>query len=66
MVPVPNVAELPTAQKIAHGVAPSISWTTEPVAVVRLVPIWKMNKGLVAPSPVRVRTPVRLAEVSKQ
>jgi hypothetical protein len=39
VVVVPNVAEEPTCQKMLHGCAPFISNTSEPLAVMRVLPI---------------------------
>ena len=48
-VPVPIVADVPTAQYTAQPAAPSVSVTRAPVPVVSVVPIWKMNSGFVLP-----------------
>jgi hypothetical protein len=40
---VPRVAELPICQKMLAGLAPLMSATLLPVAVVSALPIWKMN-----------------------
>src|SRR3984893_15295224 len=62
LVPVPKVAELPTCQKTLAAMAPSISNTCELLAVVRVLPIWKMKR----PLPLRVRFPIKRAEEAKQ
>jgi len=62
LVPVPKVAELPTCQKTLADVAPLISNTCELLAVIRVLPVWKMK----APMPLRVSVPVKKAEESKQ
>jgi len=43
LVPAPRVAELPTCQKTLQLEPPLITWTEAPVAVVRVLPIWKMK-----------------------
>src|ERR1700676_25622 len=48
MVPVPRVAELPTCQNIFGSAGPTIV-TAELDAVVRVLPIWKMNVPLGLP-----------------
>lgn len=62
LVPVPKVAELPTCQKTLDAVAPLTSNTFELLAVIRVLPIWKMK----TPLPLRVRFPVKKAEEAKQ
>jgi hypothetical protein len=62
LVPVPKVAELPTCQKTLAAVAPLISNTFALLAVIRVLPIWKMK----TPLPLRVRFPVKKAEEAKQ
>ena len=42
-VPVPSVALLPTAQVTPQGWAPLIRVTADPVAVVKVVPIWNTH-----------------------
>ena len=50
VLPVPNVAELPTCQNTAHPWAPLVRSTTELLAVVSVLPILKMY----TPLPLRV------------
>jgi hypothetical protein len=59
LVVVPRVAELPTCQKTSHAWVESRTLTTELLAVVSLLPIWKIQ----GPEPVRVRVPVSSASV---
>ena len=56
-VPVPSVAELPTCQKTPQG-PPLMIDTTELLAVVSVLPIWKMKTALGSPPPSSVRMPV--------
>jgi hypothetical protein len=42
-VVVPRVAELPTSKKMFAGTAPLMRATLLPLAVVSVLPIWKMN-----------------------
>lgn len=62
LVPVPKVAELPTCQKTLAAVAPLMSTTCELLAVIRVLPVWKMK----TPVPLRVSVPVKKAEEAKQ
>jgi hypothetical protein len=57
-VPVPKVAELPTCQATPQLEALLERSTEEPLAVVSVVPIWKikMESGLF--NPFKVRVPV--------
>jgi len=52
---VPRVAELPTCQKTLAADAPLISVTLELLAVVSVLPIWKMKRALELPWPSRTR-----------
>jgi hypothetical protein len=61
-VPVPNVAEVPTAQKTLQAWAPITNNTREFEAVVRAEPIWKIHRLLGLPWASRVRVPVRPAD----
>lgn len=45
-VPVPIVAELPTAQKMLHDRAPLINTTLALDAVIRVEPIWNTKRAL--------------------
>jgi hypothetical protein len=65
-LPVWIVAEDPTCQKTLQLVAPLIKETVEPVAVVRVLPIWKIHCGLLVPCPSSVNVPVRSADEEKQ
>lgn len=62
-VPTPNVAELPTCQKMLQALAPFVNTTTEFEAVMRVEAIWKTQTlfGLVWPS--KIRVPVNPAEL---
>ena len=66
LVYVPSVAELPTCQKILHGFAPLISITLALLAVMRVLPIWKIKTLLAFPCPSRMSCPVKKAEDAKQ
>jgi hypothetical protein len=57
-VPVPNVAELPTAKITLHALALLINLTVEADAVVIVEPIWKMNRAFALPLASRVSFPV--------
>jgi hypothetical protein len=57
-VPVPNVAELPTAKITPHALALLINLTVEADAVVSVEPIWKMNRAFALPLASRVSVPV--------
>ncbi len=61
---VPSVAELPTCQNTLHACAPLMSVTELSVAVVRVVPIWKIHTASGSFWPSRVSSPVSPAEVS--
>jgi hypothetical protein len=63
---VPRVAELPTCQKTLHGSALLITSTEALLAVVRVLPIWKMKTLLRPPWLSRVSCPVSWADESKQ
>ena len=65
-VVVPSVAELPTCQKIRQGCAPLISKTLALLAVMSVLPIWKMKTLLGFPWPSRVSCPVNWADDVKQ
>jgi hypothetical protein len=66
VVPVPNVAELPTTQRTLHACASFTKLTNETEPVVRVEPVLKTNTASGMPSASRVSSPVRKAEVSKQ
>jgi hypothetical protein len=61
-VVVPNIAELPTAQKQLAAFAPLISITVDAEAVMSVLPIWKVHVLAELPWPSRVRPPVKKAE----
>ena len=65
-VVVPSVAELPTCQNTLQLEAPLISSTDAALAVVSVLPIWKMKIPLGSPRPSSVSAPVNCADVSKQ
>jgi len=65
-VVVPIVAELPTCQNTFPGDAPFVRTTDEPLAVVSVLPILKMNTSLALPPASSVRVPVNCAEEEKQ
>ena len=49
VVVVPSVAELPTCQNTLQCEPPLITTTDEPLAVVSVLPIWKMKTALGLP-----------------
>jgi hypothetical protein len=57
-----TVAELPTCQKTLAGRAPLMRFTLLPVAVVSVLPIWKMNWALELPWASSVTVPVNPSE----
>jgi hypothetical protein len=61
VVPVCMVAEEPTCQNTLHGDAPPVKATVAPVAVVRVLPIWKIHTSV--EEPFRVRVPFSCAAV---
>src|SRR2546427_7567595 len=63
-VPVPSVAELPTAQYTSVSRAPPVTTTDELTAVVRVLPILKTQ--IEPAGPLRVSRPVTSAHVRKQ
>ena len=65
-VVVPSVAELPTCQNTLHGFPPLIITTEELLAVVSVLPIWKIKSAFGLPCALRVSGPVSLAEEVKQ
>lgn len=65
-VSVPRVAELPTCQKTRQGCAPLVTSTVALLAVVRVLPTWKMKTLSGLPRPSRVSWPVNWAEEAKQ
>ena len=58
LVVVPSVAELPICQKTLQGLAPLISTTDEPLAVVRVLPILNTQTAAELPPASRVSGPV--------
>jgi hypothetical protein len=61
LLPVCMVADVPTCQKTLQGEAPPAKATVAPVAVVRVLPIWKIHTSVGLP--VSVRVPFRSAAV---
>jgi hypothetical protein len=66
VVPVPRVAELPTCQKTLQSFPPLITCTDETLAVVNVLPIWKMKTAAALPCAFSVKAPVSWAELEKQ
>ena len=58
VVVVPRVAELPTCQNTPHACPPLMNATRELLAVVSVVPIWKMKTELGSPKALSVSVPV--------
>jgi len=54
VLPVCMVAEVPTCQNTLQGPAPPVKATEAPVAVVRVLPIWKIHTSVAVPFSVRV------------
>lgn len=65
-VVVPSVADEPTCQNTLQSEPPLMRVTAEALAVVSVLPIWKMNTAFGLPAALSVRVPVRPAEVEKQ
>ena len=65
-VVVPSVADVPTCQPTPQAAAPLVRATDEPLAVVNVLPILKMNVALPFPWALSVRGPVNWADVEKQ
>src|SRR6185295_10235475 len=63
---VPSVAELPTTQKTLPADAPLINVTVELLAVVSVLPIWKIKRALGFPWPSKTRAVFNWAEEEKQ
>jgi hypothetical protein len=63
---VPSVAELPTCQKTFPAEAPLVNVTLELLAVVSVLPIWKMNRALGFPWPFRTKAVFSWADEEKQ
>ena len=64
LLPVCMVAVVPTCQNTLQGNAPPARATVAPVAVVRVVPIWKIHTSVELP--VSVRLPFSSAADEKQ
>jgi hypothetical protein len=62
----PRVAEVPTCQYTFGPRPPLLITTCAELAVVRVVPIWKMKRALGSPPSSSVRVEVNWAEVLKQ
>src|SRR5687767_2987717 len=65
-VPVPSVAELPTCQNTLQELPPLITFTREALAVVKVLPIWKMKTASGLPCASSVSVPVRPIEPAAQ
>ena len=63
---VPSVAELPTCQNTRHSAPPRTMTTDELLAVVSLLPIWKMKSALGSFSASRMSLPVSCASEERQ
>ena len=63
---VPRVAELPTCQKTLHSDPLLMTETADPLAVVNVLPILKMNTALGFPCASSVTVPVNWAAAAKQ
>src|SRR4051812_46874846 len=63
VVVAPSVAELPTCQKTLQFDAPLITATDDPDAVVKVLPILKINEALGLPCASSVSVPVNWAEL---
>lgn len=62
-VPVPRVAELPICQKTLQSEAPLIKSTVALLAVVIVLPVWKIKTAAGSPPPSSVSAPVNCADV---
>lgn len=62
-VPVPRVAELPICQKTLQSEAPLIKRTVALLAVVIVLPVWKIKTAAGSPPPSSVNAPVNWADV---
>lgn len=60
----PPRTALPTQKKTLQAFAPFFKRMTELMALVKVVPIWKMNCALTLPPASRVSVPARLAVVA--
>jgi hypothetical protein len=65
-VSVPSVAELPTCQNTRHSPPPWTMTTDELLAVVSVLPIWKMKSALGSFSASRMSLPVSWADDERQ
>ena len=65
-VPVPRVAELPTCQNTLQPEPLLIMTTDESLAVVSVVPIWKMKTAALLPPASSVNCPVNPADDERQ
>jgi len=66
VVVVPIVAELPTCQNTLQGLPPLTIRTDAWLAVVSVLPIWKMKTALALPWALSVSAPVSCADDEKQ
>jgi len=55
---VPRVAELPICQKTLQGLPPLVMTTDDALAVVSVLPIWKIQTAFGLPCALRVNVPV--------
>lgn len=60
----PPRTALPTQKKTLHAFAPFFKAIMELVALLKVVPTWKMNCALTLPLALRVSVPARLAVVA--
>ncbi len=60
--PGPRVALVPIFQKTLAGCPPPMISTVDPIAVVRVLPIWKYHASSALPVPSRVKTPLNCAD----
>jgi len=65
-VSVPRVAELPICQNTLQAEAPLMRRIEALLAVVSVLPVWKMKTALGSPRPSSVSAPVNCADVAKQ
>jgi len=63
---VPRVAEAPICQKTLHGLPPLVTATDDELAVVSILPIWKIQTAFGLPCALRVKVPVSWADDVKQ
>jgi len=61
--PAPSVAELPTCQKTLEALAPLISFTLLPAAVINVEPVWKIHTAFGLPAASSFTMPLREKEL---